>query len=78
MRGYRTSGIIAKDRLEYMLLSERMQSSPELMEQMKREISSVVRRYINTEHMRVEIQIRLTGETKQGEKDVKTIQIKRL
>lgn len=78
MREYKTSGNIAKKRLEEILLSEKMQASPEMMAQMKQEISAVLRRYMNAEHLRMDLKIYLRSETKQGAEHVKTIQIKGL
>lgn len=78
MRGKKASCTIAKDRLKYMILSEKMQSSPDVMEQMKKELRSVIKKYINTEHLRMEIQLQLIRESKQGAEYVKTIQIKGL
>lgn len=78
MRGKKASCSVAKDRLKDILLSEKMQSSPEIMEQMKKELCSVIRKYMNTGHLRMEIQIQFIRETKQGAEYVKTIQIKRL
>lgn len=69
---------VAKDRLERLLLAERMQSSPEMMEQMKKEIQEVVQKYLNADYTQMNIQIDLTNEIKQGAEYVKTIQIKRL
>lgn len=69
---------VAKERLELLLTAEHMQSSPELMEQMKKEIQEVVRKYMNTDHVQLKIQIDLLSEREQGTKNVKTIQIKRL
>lgn len=78
MRMRKTSGTIARDRLKQLLISDKMQTAPDLAVQMKRELRSVIAKYVNTEHMRMEIQIRLIQDTKQGEEHVKTIQIKGL
>ena len=78
MRTHRTSGNIAKSRLKHMLLSDKMQINPDVMAQMKREMRSVIRKYVGMEHLRLDVQIRLINETKQGEENVKTIQIKGL
>ena len=43
MRTNRTSCTIARDRLEHMLLSEKLQVSPEVLTQMKRELRAVIR-----------------------------------
>ena len=69
---------VAKERLEMLLMAEHFQSSPELMEQMKKELQNVIRKYLNAEHVQVNIQIDLTNDIKQGAKHVKTIQIKGL
>lgn len=78
MRAYRPSGNIARNRLEQMILSEKMQMSPEITAQMKREIRAVIQKYISTEHMHLDVQIQMRDETEQGDNDVKTIQIKGL
>ncbi len=78
MRTHRTSGTIAKDRLEHMLISDKMHVDPEVLAQMKREMRSLLRKYINAEHMRLDVQVRLINVTEQGEENVKTIQIKGL
>ncbi|EET61576.1 putative cell division topological specificity factor MinE [Marvinbryantia formatexigens DSM 14469] len=78
MRTNRTSCTIARDRLEHLLLSEKLQVSPEALAQMKRELRAVIRRYVSLEHTRLNVQIQLISETKQGEEHVKTIQIKGL
>lgn len=78
MRTNRTSCTIARDRLEHMLLSEKLQVSPEVLAQMKRELRTVIHKYVNLEHTRLNVQIQLINETKQGAEHVKTIQIKGL
>lgn len=79
MRAHRTSGRIAKDRLEHMLILDKTQLQADASDQMKRELRSVIRKYINTEHMvRMDVEIRLISETKQGEAHVKAIQVKGL
>ena len=78
MRARKFSGNIAKNRLEHMILSDKMQVSPEVLVQMKREMRMVLRKYMNTEYVRLEVQLRFISETKQGEEDVKTVQIKGL
>jgi len=78
MRSAKASCIVAKDRLENILLAEKMQTPPEAVEQMKKELCSVIRKYMNTEHLRMEIQLQLIRDTKQGAEYVKTIQIKGL
>ena len=77
-RGETTSRNVAKERLELLLTADHMHSSPELMEQMKKEIQEVIRKYLNMDHVQINIQIELTNDIKQGAEYVKTIQIKRL
>ena len=72
------SGNIAKGRLEHMLLADKMQLTPETAAQMKREIRSVIRKYTGAEQLGLEVQIRYICAGKQGEENVKTIQIKGL
>lgn len=79
MRAHRTSGLIAKDRLAHMLILDKAQLQADVSDQMKREIRSVICKYINTEHViRLDIEIRMISGTKQGEEHVKAIQIKGL
>lgn len=78
MRAVQTSGTIARDRLEHMLLSDKMQLDPELTAQMKRELRSVIRKYIGTGQVRLDLCIQVRSAGRQGEENVKTIQIKGL
>lgn len=78
MRLRKTSGTIARERLKQLIIADKLQTTPDMTLQMKREIRSVIAKYVNTEQVRMEIQIRLTNEAKQGEEHVKTIQIKGL
>ncbi len=78
MRRRKTSGTIARERLQQLIVADKMQTTPDMTLQMKREIRSVIAKYVNTEQVRMEVQIRLINETKQGEEHVKTIQIKGL
>ncbi len=78
MRMRKTSGTIARERLKQLIVADKLQTTPDMTLQMKREIRSVIAKYVNTEQVRMEVQIRLIDETKQGEEHVKTIQIKGL
>ncbi|MGI6018488.1 MAG: cell division topological specificity factor MinE [Marvinbryantia sp.] len=78
MRLRKTSGTIARERLKQLIIADKLQTTPDMTLQMKREIRSVIAKYVNTEQVRMEIQIRLINEAKQGEEHVKTIQIKGL
>lgn len=73
-----SSGQVARERLDALILSQRLETSPELMEQMKKEIRDVVRKYMNITCMQMNIQIELTKDVEQGVEHVKTIQIKGL
>lgn len=78
MRLRKTSGTIARERLKQLIIADKLQTTPDMTLQMKREIRSVIAKYVNTEQVRMEIQIRLINDAKQGEEHVKTIQIKGL
>ena len=58
---------VAKDRLKILLISDRVNCSPEMMELIKADITKVISKYmrIDTDHMEIEIQAK--GATKAGE-----------
>lgn len=84
MRGFldfhkRKSSEIARDRLDTMVLADRLKASPETIEQMKLDIRNVLERYLEIDPSFVEIQIQIRLEQEMEQKnDVKTIQIKGL
>ena len=49
---------VAKDRLKILLISDRVNCSPEMMELIKADITKVISKYmrIDTDHMEIEIQ----------------------
>lgn len=49
---------MAKDRLKILLISDRVNCSPEMMELIKADITKVISKYmrIDTDHMEIEIQ----------------------
>jgi cell division topological specificity factor len=49
---------VAKDRLKILLISDRVNCSPEMMEQIKADLTKVISKYIciDTEHMEIQIQ----------------------
>ncbi len=51
------SGDVAKDRLKILLISDRINCSPELMEQIKAEISAVICKYMQIDREKMEIQV---------------------
>ena len=77
MNRARTSGCIAKLRLEQTLASDFLECNAEKLLFMQQEIQQILSRYINIEDTE-EIQLRITQKIKQGESYVKTIQIKGL
>lgn len=53
----KSSGDIAKDRLKLLLVSDRANCSPELMEQIKNDIIAVISKYMDIEADGLDIQI---------------------
>lgn len=63
----KTSGTIAKDRLKLLLVSDRANCSPEMMEMIKNDIINVISKYMEIDAEGVEIQILETdSETTNG------------
>jgi len=56
----KSSGNIAKDRLKLVLVSDRANCSPELMEQMKRDIIDVISKYVKIDVQGLDIKITQT------------------
>lgn len=73
----KTSGNIAKIRLEQTLASDYLECNMEILMMMQNEILEILSRYM-TIHEEDEIQLRVIQKIKQGEPYVKTIQIKGL
>lgn len=57
----KTSGDIAKDRLKILLISDRVNCSPEMMEMIKLDIAKVISKYMKIDAKSMEIQITKTG-----------------
>lgn len=57
----KTSRQIAKDRLKILLISDRVNCSPELMEHIKNDISKVISKYMKIDTANMEIQISKTS-----------------
>lgn len=56
----KSSGTVAKDRLKLVLVSDRANCSPELMEQMKTDIIKVISRYVEIDTKGLDIKITQT------------------
>ena len=51
------SGQIARDRLKVLLISDRINCTPEVMKLIKRDIARVITRYIQIDPNKMEIQV---------------------
>ena len=70
-----TSGEIAKNRAGLTVASDRLNASPEELQQMKKEIADILTRYLKLSDA-FEIRVDQIQKRNQGVQDVKTIQIK--
>ena len=61
----KTSCQVAKDRLKILLISDRLNCSPEMMEMIKRDIAKVISKYMRIDAEQMEIQSNTKG-CKQG------------
>ncbi len=57
----KTSRQIAKDRLKILLISDRVNCSPEMMELIKNDIAHVISKYMKIDAASMDIQIMKTG-----------------
>ncbi len=57
----KSSKEIAKDRLKILLISDRVNCSPEMMEMIKTDIAKVISKYMKIDAQSMEIQITKTG-----------------
>jgi cell division topological specificity factor len=57
----KSSREIAKDRLKILLISDRVNCSPEMMEMIKADIAKVISKYMKIDAKSMEIQINKTG-----------------
>lgn len=57
----KSSGTIAKDRLKILLISDRVNCSPEMMDLIKNDIAHVISKYMKIDTTSMEIQISKTG-----------------
>ena len=53
----RSSGNIARDRLKILLISDRVNCSPEMMNMIKNDIAGVISRYMKIDEESMEVQI---------------------
>lgn len=51
------SGKVAKDRLQIVLMHDRADISPEMMENMKRDIIAVIKNYVEIDEGRIELDL---------------------
>ncbi len=51
------TGKIAKDRLQIVLMHDRADISPELMENLRRDIIAVIKNYVEIDENRIELQL---------------------
>ncbi len=64
----KSSREIAKDRLKILLISDRVNCSPEMMEMIKHDIAKVISKYMKIDTKSMEIQITKTGSRGLGAK----------
>lgn len=57
----KSSKEIAKDRLKILLISDRVNCSPEMMEMIKADIAKVISKYMKIDAKSMEVQISKTG-----------------
>lgn len=57
----KSSSEIAKDRLKILLISDRVNCSPEMMEMIKQDIAKVISKYMKIDAKSMEIQITKTS-----------------
>lgn len=74
----KNSGDIARDRIKTVVLSDRLSCTPEVTERIKKDIKTVLSKYLELDNTEVKIHLDITTEVGQGIDNVKTIQIKGL
>ena len=62
-RPEKTAKNVAKDRLRMVLMQDRASIPAPMMEQMRREIVEVIRRYVEIEEQEFEVSVERDGET---------------
>ncbi len=64
----KSSREVAKDRLKILLISDRVNCSPEVLDRIKQDIAKVISRYMKIDTQNMEIQISKSGARGRGEK----------
>ena len=72
------SAVLARERTAAVLYMDRLDCPADTMKYLKRDMKRVIEKYLNIENADVFIRMDIKREVKQGDKDVKTIQIERL
>ena len=62
------SSDIARDRLKILLISDRVNCSPEMMDMIKNDIAKVISKYMKIDDESMEVQITKKGNSKKGMK----------
>jgi cell division topological specificity factor MinE len=74
----KTSGKVARERLQEMLLADRLCCSPDTADRIRDEMERVLSKYLDQDLTDLKIQLDISRDTRRGKKHVKTIQIKGL
>lgn len=69
---------VAKERLSTVVLADRLNCTPEMVEMMKHDILHVMEKYLEIDRTRMTIHLEIITNEEQGVKHAKTIQIKGL
>lgn len=72
----RTSGKIAKARTKVTIAADRLDCSPDDLQQMQKELVNILTKYMDMDDDILKIRMDIIYGTNRGEQDVKTIQIK--
>lgn len=73
---FSASGAIARARTKLTIASDRLDCGQEELQQMQREITDILSKYLNLDRRVFEVRMDIVCRTKRGVQDVKTIQIK--
>ena len=65
----KTSREVARDRLKILLISDRVNCSPEMMDLIKTDIAKVISKYMKIDAVNMEIQINAKGKGTRGMKN---------
>lgn len=72
------SAAVARERVTSMLYMDRLDCPPDTMKHLQKDMKKVIEKYLDIEKADVSVRMEIKREQKQGVKNVKTIQIKRL